>query len=240
VKAVTRNNPQSVSIVVPVHNEESTIAEVVRQLAALDLGAVRKEVVLIDDGSTDGTPLVLGRLIAQYPDVLRAERTETRRGKGAALRRGLALSEGDVIVIHDADLELAPAEIPRVVNAFFEEGVDVVYGSRFLERSDAVPRLSFWANRVLTGFTNLLYGAHLSDMETACKAFRREVMTRLELRSEGFEIEPEITAELLKKGYRIREVPVSYRPRSSAAGKKVSWADGLTALGTLLRCRFIA
>jgi glycosyltransferase involved in cell wall biosynthesis len=159
-------------------------------------------------------------------------------GKGAAVRLGIAISSGELITIQDADMELNPNEYPGMITPLLNHDAMIVYGSRFLKLKVKLNRTSFMANRLLTFLTNLLYGSHLTDMETAYKMFFREVMDGIHLRCVRFDFEPEITANFLKKGFQIKEVPISYTPRTIQAGKKISWVDGYEAIYTLIRCRF--
>jgi len=159
-------------------------------------------------------------------------------GKGAAVRLGLSYSTGDIVIIQDADLELDPLEYMLIINPIISGHADVVYGSRFLKKGNQISILTRIANRVLTMLTNLLFGSRLSDMETAYKAVRRDVISGIKLRCVRFDFEPEITAKLLNAGYSIHEVPISYNPRTVQEGKKISWIDGFEAIYTLLRCRF--
>ena len=226
------------SIIIPVYNEERTLEEVVRRVYAVDVGAVEKEVIVCNDGSTDGTAEVMERLCQTYP-ALRAYTAPVNLGKGAAVRVGMRLATGDLVMIQDADLELDPGDYPVLLAPFADPQVQVVYGSRFLHGMKGATRASRWANRGLTFLTNVLYGGRLSDMETAYKVFRREVVHSLRLRCVRFDFEPEVTAKVLLGGYKIREVPVTYNPRTVHQGKKMAWGDGLDALYTLMRCRLL-
>jgi glycosyltransferase involved in cell wall biosynthesis len=227
------------SIVVPVYNEAQTIEQVLERVDAIDLGRLEKEVIVVDDGSTDGSAELIARRAARGDALRLAHLSIINLGKGAAVRFGFRHATGDIILIQDADLELDPAEYTRLVAPILRGEVDVVYGSRFAERRPGVPRVTRWANRALTLLTNLLFGSRLTDMETAYKVFRRPVLQRVSLRCVGFDIEPEITARVLQAGFHIHEVPIAYNPRRRDEGKKVSWTDGLDAVYTLLRCRFI-
>ena len=219
------------SIIIPVYNEERTIQEVLRRVRAVD---IEKEIVVVDDGSTDRTPDLLDRDAGP----LIVHHAEVNRGKGAAIRTGIGYVSGDIVIIQDADLELDPAEYPRLVRPILEGRSQVVYGSRFRSRNRGVPSLTMLANKLLVGFANLLYGSTLTDMETAYKVFRREVLKSVPLRCVGFEFEPEVTAKLLRRKYRIVEVPITYCPRSREEGKKIRWVDALRAIWALLRYRF--
>jgi glycosyltransferase involved in cell wall biosynthesis len=227
------------SVVIPVYNEQDTIREVVERVCQVDIGALAREVIVCDDGSTDATPATVEDVRSQRTPVVRVHTSPTNLGKGAAVRLGMSLAKGDLVIIQDADLELDPAEYTRILAPLLRGEAEVVYGSRFLGRSARVPLRSRLANRFLTALTNVLFGARLTDMETAYKAFRRDVLKDLRLRCVRFDFEPEITAKLLLAGRRIHEVPISYNPRTHEAGKKISWIDGLEAIYTLVRCRFL-
>jgi hypothetical protein len=224
-----------ISIIVPVFNESGTVAAVIDRLLAIDLPADR-EIIVVDDGSTDGTRAVLDRL--QRTPRLRIIHADSNRGKGHAIRLGLAAARGDLIAIQDADLELDPAQLATLVTPLLEGQADVVYGSRFLAGTPDAPRLTVAANRALTVLTNLLYGSSITDMETCYKVMRTPVARSLGLTANRFDIEPEITARLLLKGHRIVERPVTFTPRSRAAGKKIGWRDGVSAVRVLFRHRF--
>jgi glycosyltransferase involved in cell wall biosynthesis len=222
------------SVIIPVYNEEETVGEVLARVLALD---VDKEIIVVDDGSTDGTGEVLAQAAAEDPETVIAIKMDTNRGKGAAVRAGIAAAEGDVIAIQDADLEYTPEEIPPLLEPIVRGETDVVYGSRFLGARGG-NMLHYAGNRVLTFVTNVLYGTDLTDMETCYKIARADVLKALSLSANRFDIEPEITARLARAGYRIIEMPVSYDGRSFAAGKKIKWADGFSALWTLVKLRF--
>jgi glycosyltransferase involved in cell wall biosynthesis len=225
-------------VVIPVYNEEVTITAVVARVLALDLGGLDLEVIISDDGSTDGTPGAIAEIQNQHATVVRTHTSPTNLGKGAAVRLGMALATGDVIIVQDADLELNPEEYGRLLQPIAEGRADVVYGSRFMAESRGIPLRTRLANRFLTLLTNVLFGARLTDMETAYKAFRAEVVKPLKLRCVRFDFEPEVTAQILQAGHQIVEVPVSYNPRTPLEGKKVRFIDGIEAITALVRCRF--
>jgi dolichol-phosphate mannosyltransferase len=225
------------SIVVPVYNEAQTIEQVLDKVDAIDIGTLELEVIVVDDGSTDGSAEIVARRMASSPERRVAHLSIINLGKGAAVRFGFKHATGDVILIQDADLELDPNECSRLIAPILAGECAVVYGSRFLAPSGQIPPRTRWANRVLTWLTNLLYGVHLTDMETAYKAFSRQVLQSITLRCVGFDIEPEITARVVQAGFRIREVAISYNPRRRDEGKKISWTDGIDAVYTLVRCR---
>lgn len=219
------------SVIVPVYNEEATIGEVIDLVDAVPID---KEIIVVDDGSTDSTAHVLASRGSKLRHV---HETRANFGKGGAVRIGLTYASGRFTIIQDADLEVDPREYERILAPLLAGEAEVVYGSRFRERSP-VPLKTRLANRFLVLLTNLLYGSRLTDMETAYKAFRTDVIRRLRLTSLRFEIEPEITAKLLRCGYRIVEVPISYRPRTKDEGKKIGFRDGLSAIWCLVRYRF--
>ena len=220
------------SVVMPAYNERETIGEIVARVLAIPM---RVELVVVDDCSTDGTRAHLGELQKQYGFTLLLQ--SRNQGKGAALRRGFAVVTGDIVAIQDADLEYSPEELPRLAELIIDGRADVVYGSRFLGSHRVFLFTHYLGNRFLTLVTNVLYNTMLSDMETCYKIMRREVLEGLDLRSNGFGIEPEITAKIFKRGYRVYEVPVTYDGRGYDEGKKITWKDGIVALWVLFRNR---
>ena len=211
------------------------MAAVIERLLTIDLPAAR-EIIVINDGSSDGTREVLDGLPANPR--LHIVHAERNRGKGHAIRLGLGSARGDVVAIQDADLELDPAQLAMLVAPLLAGETDVVYGSRFLGGTPDAPRLTVIANRTLTSLTNLLFGSAITDMETCYKVMRTSVARSLGLTADRFDIEPEITARLLKAGHTIIERPVKFQPRSRAAGKKIGWRDGVAAVRVLLKHRF--
>lgn len=206
------------SIIIPVCNEESTVEVVISKVAGIELPC-EKEIIVVDDGSDDGTAEVL-RL--QETKITRLYSSPVNVGKGAAVRIGLSFARGDIILLQDADLETNPDEYLKLLQPIFDGKTSVVYGSRFLGSDNKVPRLRRLANVFLTSLTNLLYRSKLTDMETAYKVFTAEVAKKLALQANRFEIEPEITAQICRFGYKISEVPISYRPRTILYGISVS------------------
>jgi len=225
------------SIVVPVYNEARTVAAVIERLLSIDLPLPR-EIIIVNDGSTDGTRAVLEALPSR-PDVLRVIHAPRNGGKGRAIRIGFAAAQGTILAIQDADLELDPAQLAVLVAPILEGRTRVVYGSRFLAGTPDAPVHTIVANRFLTGLTNLLYGARITDMETCYKLMETPIAQSLDLQANRFDIEPEITAKLLRAGHHIHEVPVRFEPRSRAQGKKIGWRDGVKAIDVLLRHRFL-
>jgi glycosyltransferase involved in cell wall biosynthesis len=221
------------SVVMPVYNERATIDEIVERVLTVPM---RVELIVVDDGSTDGTRERLQALRETLPFTLLLQ--ERNQGKGAALRRGFGAVTGDMVVIQDADLEYSPEEYPQLTELIAQGRADVVYGSRFLGRHRVFLFTHYLGNRLLTLLTNVLYNTMLTDMETCYKVMRREVLDGLVLHSNGFGIEPELTAKIMKRGYRVYEVPITYDGRGYEEGKKIGWKDGLVALWVLLRYRF--
>jgi glycosyltransferase involved in cell wall biosynthesis len=226
------------SVIIPVYNEEQTIQEVLERVAAVTLAdGIEMEIVVANDGSTDGTRRAIDErtLPAHLP--VHVYHSPINLGKGAAVRLGLAFATGDVLLIQDADLELDPNEYAQLIAPIIEGRADVVYGSRFLRPTSRVALKSRAANRFLTLLTNILFGGRLTDMETAYKVMRREALQGIRLRTVGFDIEPELTARFLRAGRRIVEVPISYNPRTADEGKKMRFIDGIDAIYTLFKCR---
>jgi glycosyltransferase involved in cell wall biosynthesis len=236
-KSVFRKRRLSLTVVIPCYNEVQTVAEVLQRVLAVGLA---NEVIMVDDGSTDGTHDVLAQIEAEgYPNV-RIIYHERNQGKGAALVTGFAAASSDVILIQDADFEYDPRDYPLLLKPLEEGVAKVVYGSRFL----GGPRkaMNFWnmvANRILTFTTNILYNAILSDMETCYKVFLTDVVRDMVIHAHGFEFEPEFTAKVLKQGIRIYEVPISYNGREWNEGKKIKWTDAPIAMWTLIKYRFV-
>jgi len=222
------------SIIIPVLNEEKTIRETLRRVREVPL-PVEKEILVVDDGSTDATPEIL-RQEGRRDDLVILHH-EQNRGKGAAIRTALDHATGDWVIIQDADLELNPAEYPRLLAPLLQGQAQVVYGSRFLQEPEGVPRVQRLANWGLTWFANLLFGGHLTDMETCYKVVPLTTLREINLQANRFDIEPEITAKLLRQGYSIQEVPISYQYRDHQQGKKMRARDGLSALWTLVKYR---
>ena len=221
------------TVVVPVFNELATVEEVVRRVVAIP---VRVQLVVVDDCSTDGTSDLLGPLATELGFTL--VRQSTNQGKGAALRRGFEHVQGDLVVIQDADLEYSPEELPELISLICQGRADVVYGSRFLGRHRVFMFTHYLGNLALTFMTNVLYNTMLTDMETCYKVMRAEVLRSMRLESNGFGIEPELTAKIFKRRYRVYEVPISYDGRGYDEGKKIGWRDGVVAVWVLLKYRF--
>src|SRR5437773_8069384 len=233
------NAPTKVSIIVPVYNEAQTIESVVDRILAVDLGGIEREVLIVNDGSDDATRSNIDGSRWRGDPAIRTFDNPINLGKGAAIRHGLRFATGDIVLIQDADLELDPSQYMQLLRPILDGATDIVYGSRFLVRAPHVPWRTRVANRALTGITNLLYGSRLTDMETAYKVFRRELLAGLRLRCVAFDFEPEFTAKMLRAGRRIVEVPIDYHPRRVDEGKKIRWVDGVDAVYTLIKFRFV-
>jgi glycosyltransferase involved in cell wall biosynthesis len=218
----------------PVYNERETIREILKRVRAVDID---KEIIVVDDGSTDGTREIL--MEEEKKGDLRIFYHDENKGKGAAVRTGIRKARGDFIIIQDADLEYDPRDYHALIRPIIEGRAEVVYGSRFLGGPEEMLPLYNIGNKLLTFVTNLLYRALLSDMETCYKVFKAEVIKSIPLCSRRFDFEPEVTAKVLKRGYSIYEVPISYKGRKHKEGKKISWRDGINALWTLIKYRFV-
>jgi glycosyltransferase involved in cell wall biosynthesis len=232
-----REAPKSVSVLIPVFNEAHTVEEIIRRVREADSSGLEKEIILVDDASTDGT----GDLLKKIPQsaTLKVYSHPYNRGKGAALRTALEHATGDIILIQDADLEYDPADYPLLLKPIIDGRADVVYGSRFTGGTHRV--LLFWhymANRLLTLLSNMLCNLNLTDMETCYKVFRRECVTGIILTSNRFGIEPELTAKLARRRFRFYETGINYSGRDYTEGKKIGWKDGIAALWFIFRYRF--
>jgi len=224
-----------ISVVIPVYNEVSTIREIVVRVQAVDLN---KEIIIVDDGSTDGTRELLQEIPLSHENV-RVLYHDRNQGKGAALRTGFEAATGDIVIIQDADLEYDPREYPVLLEPILDGRADIVYGSRFLGGPHRV--LFFWhylGNKFLTLLSNALTNLNLTDMETCYKVFRREVLSDIQLKSNRFGFEPEFTAKIAKKEFRIYETSISYSGRTYAEGKKIGWKDGVKAIFAIIWFRF--
>lgn len=233
------NNPKKVnmklSVIIPIYNEKDTLEEIISRVLAT---GIPDELVLIDDGSTDGTVDIVKKF--EVKEGFKVMMLQKNQGKGAAVRCGLDIATGDVILIQDADLEYDPRDYPALLKPIEEGLADVVYGSRFLGGSRRVAM--FWhmiANKLLTLFTNMLYNTILTDMETGYKVFKKEVVKDMPLHAKRFEFEPEFTAKILKRNYRIFEVPITFNPRDYEEGKKIGLPDAFEAIWALIKYRFV-
>jgi glycosyltransferase involved in cell wall biosynthesis len=225
----------NLTVIIPAYNEKNTIQEIIRRVEKTQLAS---EIIVVDDGSTDGTREILAELDGNF--TCRVVYHEKNKGKGAAVRTGIQEAKGDVLLIQDADLEYNPKDYPALLQPLEEGIADVVYGSRFL--GGARRPILFWnmvANKILTFVTNILYNNILTDMETGYKIFRKEVVKDMKLHARGFEFEPEFTAKILKRHARIFEVPITFNPREYTEGKKIKAKDGFVAMWMLLKYRFV-
>ena len=230
---------QKLSIIIPVYNEEKTIKKVISKVKSVELKNFSKEIIIVDDCSTDNTKQALKNL---KDTSLKIFHHDINKGKGAAIRTALKNSTGDIILIQDADLEYNPEEYPKLLRLFEDKKVKVVYGSRLeviRKNLSKMYKLHYFGNLILTLLTNILYSAKISDMETGYKIFRREVAENMNLKSRRFDFEPEITAKILKRGYRIYEVPIGFNGRKFAEGKKITWVDGIKAVYYLVKYKFV-
>ncbi|MDQ3979747.1 MAG: glycosyltransferase family 2 protein [Actinomycetota bacterium] len=224
----------SLSVIVPVFNERATVAEIVRRMRRVEL-PLDLEIIMVNDASVDGTAEILQAL---EDSTVRVVHHDSNAGKGAAVRTGLDHARGDLILIQDADLEYDPDDWPKLLNPVLKGKAEVVYGSRFTGEHRNMLFTHWVGNRFLSLVTNVLYNTTLSDMETCYKLFERKALEGIDLHSDGFDFEPEITAKVLRKGYRIYEVPISYAGREYDEGKKITWKDGFVALWALIKYRF--
>ena len=226
------------SIIIPCYNELRTLPEIVRRVVAIDIGKIEKEIIIVDDGSTDGCRELLHSWnnSEQYKILYH----DNNKGKGTALRTGISYASGDIITFQDADLELDPRDLVKLIKPIIEGEYAVVYGSRFLTNRNSRSKFSLFqiGNTVLTKFANILYDVKLSDLYTCYKVFRSDILNTIPLTCTHFEFCPEITSKVLKMGMEIKEMQVSYKPRSITDGKKIKWHDGLDGLWTLIKFRF--
>jgi len=223
------------SIIVPVYNEETTLEEIIKRIRATGLAY---EIIAVDDGSTDQSPAILTKLENSGEPPLRLLRHKRNRGKGAAMRTGLDAVAGDLVLVQDADLEYDPADYAALLAPFADSPVEVVYGSRNLQRNPRSSWSFYWGGRLLSWIANGLYGSHITDEATGYKVIKTDLLRDLGLETDGFEFCPEVTGKLLQRGVDIHEVPISYYPRSWDQGKKIQWFDGVIAIWTLVKYRF--
>ena len=222
------------SVIIPVYNEHRTVSLILAKVRNVPIG---KEIIVVDGASYDGTREILreeemqpGTRVIYEPD---------RRGRGHAIKEGLRAAKGQIVIFQDADLELDPADYPSLIEPLERDACDVVFGSRFLAGRPRMTFLQYWGNRVINIAVNLLYGTRLTDVETCYQVFRREAIAGMELRNNDFAFTVELTVKLIKRGYRILEVPIQYIPRGRTEGKKIYWGDGLVSLWTLFKYRFM-
>ncbi|MDI6826970.1 MAG: glycosyltransferase family 2 protein [Armatimonadota bacterium] len=222
------------SVIIPCYNEVENITDVLDTVSAVD---IPKEIIVVDDGSTDNTAEVLREYSKRHPIVIHS--SAKNAGKGSAIRKGLEYVTGDIVIIQDADMEYDPKQYPDLIKPILEGKADVVYGSRFRGKIEGMRLLNRIANRILTLVANILYRANITDEATCYKAFRTNVIKQIPLKCTRFEFCPEVTAKLRKRGIVIHEVPIHYKARNTAQGKKIRWTDGVQALWTLIKYRFV-
>ena len=225
--------PVKLSVIVPVYNERRTIALILEKVRAVPID---KEIIVVDGASFDGTRELL-ELEAQREDT-QVVLEERRQGRGHAIKEGLKLAGGEIVIFQDADLELDPADYPALIAPLEAGRCDVVFGSRFLQGRPHMTFLQYWGNRVMNIAVNLLYGTQLTDVETCYQVFRREAVQGMELENNNFAFTVELAVKLIKRGYQIEEIPIAYVPRGRMEGKKIYWADGFVSLWTLIKFRF--
>lgn len=230
---------KKISLLIPVYNEVNSLEALLERVGSVDFCGLEKEIILVDDGSVDGTRAILQRLEEQNPPY-RVIYHAQNMGKGAALRTAIDVASGDILAIQDADLEYDPQDYPPLIQMIVDNKADVVYGSRLSKgaSSDTFAGLHYLGNKLLTLITNMLYRTSITDMETCYKAFRADVLKGIKIRSNRFDFEPEITAKVLKKRCRIAECPITYNGRAFHEGKKITWVDGLWAIKALIKFRF--
>lgn len=228
------------SIIIPVYNEEMTVGQVIRKIQKLDLGPIKKEIIIVDDASTDNSQKIILKQQKLNPKTIKVHLSIINLGKGAAVRFGFKQATGDIILIQDADLELNPQEYPQLLKPIQDGKANVVYGTRFSGiKNKNIPLKTLLANKFLVLLTNFLFNSNLTDMETAYKVFKRKTIKQLDLRCVEFDFEAEITAKILKKGFNIVEVPIRYHPRTKQEGKKMTWRHGIEAIYTLIKWRLL-
>ncbi|HJP18896.1 MAG TPA: glycosyltransferase family 2 protein [Nitrospinota bacterium] len=223
------------SVVIPVYNEKATLEEIIRRIQATQ---IEKEIIIVDDGSTDGSNKLSENIAKSSNNSIRVIRHETNKGKGAAIINSMEEVKGDLIIIQDADLEYDPNDYEALLELFKNDHVQVVYGSRNLKKNNRSSFAYYWGGRLLSWITNILYGSNVTDEATGYKVFRTSLLKDLDLKSTGFDFCPEVTAKILRRKIKIYEVPISYNPRLRHEGKKIRWIDGLTAIWVLVKYRF--
>ncbi len=229
-----------ISIIVPLYNEEKTILKVIDKLKKVNLG-IKKEIIIIDDGSKDNSKNIIEKYIKKQKKNNNIEykfKTKENAGKGSAIKEGIELSTGDVITIQDADLEYNPEDFKKLIKPIMQNKAKVVYGSRFLKEHKPMYKIYFLGNKFLSLLTKILYNSRITDMETCYKVFNVDIIKSIDIKANHFDFEPEITARILRQGIKIKEIPISYNPRSIEEGKKINWKDGLQAIWTLIYWKF--
>ncbi len=225
----------NLSVIIPVYNEAATLEEIIHRVRATGLVY---EIIVVDDGSSDDSPAILNRLQNGGQPSLTILHHEQNRGKGAAMRTGLDAVTGDFVLVQDADLEYDPADYPALLAPFSNTSIEVVYGSRNLQRNAKSSFAFYWGGRFLSWVTNVLYGSRITDEATGYKIIKTDLLRNIGVETDGFEFCPEVTGKLLRRGVPIHEVPISYHPRSWDEGKKIQWYDGAIAIWTLIKYRF--
>jgi glycosyltransferase involved in cell wall biosynthesis len=233
--SVNNRRVNLVSVIIPAYNEEKTIKEVIERVKKVDFRGLPKEIIVVDDCSTDNTASILNSI-----DNITVISHSQNQGKGAAIRTGLKYAKGDVVIIQDADLEYDPVFMPLLLDPILNGQADAVFGSRFKGKVKGMHLSNRLANRLLTSLTNILYDAKLTDMETCYKMFKKSLLDGVKLKANKFDVEVEITARLIRSGCRILEVPIEYNARSAKEGKKIGWKDGLEAILALIKYRYIS
>lgn len=226
---------KTLTIIIPVYNEKNTIEQIINKLKKVKIFNIKKQIIIVDDCSTDGTRDILRKINENNIEVVFKEKNE---GKGAAIKTAIPYIKGEVTIIQDADLEYDPEDIPKLLKPIMEEEADVTYGSRFLGTHRAFLFWNYVANKILNFITNILFNTILTDMETCYKMFKTEIIKQINIKSKGFDFEPEITAKVLKRGYKIYEVPINYYGRSYEEGKKIRAKDGFIAFFKIIWYRF--
>lgn len=227
---------KKITVLIPVYNELNTLETILKKVEETNLCGLEKEIILIDDYSTDGTRDILKNLESKYKVLYH----DKNMGKGAALKTGFANMTGDIVIIQDADLEYEPKDYENLVKEVYEGNADIVYGSRLMGKpDDSFIWTHLWGNRLITFVANILYGQKLTDIETCYKVFRRELLDGVDVKSHRFDFEPEITAKMLKKKAKFMELPISYSGRGHDEGKKITWKDGFGAIWALIKYRFV-
>lgn len=230
---------KKLSIIIPVYNEEKTLKKIVKNVQNVNLNGIKKEIIIINDCSQDNSHKIISSLVKKYKNI-KYFINQKNSGKGFSIRKGLNEFSGNIVVIQDADLEYDPEDFKRLLEPIINDKADVAYGSRMLGHISGFKIKShFYGNKFLSLLTYLIYGKKVTDMETCYKMMKRDVAKSLNLRANKFNIEPEITAQILKKNYRLMEIPIDYNARSFSEGKKIKWKDGFSAIYTLLKYRFI-